>query len=176
MTIQNFAYMINGRLTSVDHMLAARVQGQCGERGGGRDRGRARLTKRMTATQLRLLRILGLEHVPDGVEQLQVRLVPVRLDGGDEGPGHSARRLGRDGGVRAGLVVLAAAPQDDVGGAGLGPDSLLVGLVATYGALGEAHEGARNPAHVTPRVRHDSGEQPLAGLLGEVGLLQHALG
>lgn len=53
----------------------------------------------MTAGELRLLRVLSLEHVADAVEQLHVALLGVRLDGRDESPGHGACGLGRNGGV-----------------------------------------------------------------------------
>ena len=50
----------------------------------------------MTATQLRFLRVLGLELIADGIEQLHVALLRVFLQGGDESPGHGACGLAGD--------------------------------------------------------------------------------
>ena len=53
----------------------------------------------MAAAQLRLLGVLALELLTDAVEQLDVALLRVLLEGGDEGPGHGARGLAGDLGV-----------------------------------------------------------------------------
>lgn len=59
----------------------------------------------VTAGELRLLRILSLQHVADAVEQLHVALLGVRLDGRDEGPGHGTRGLGCNGRVGSEISV-----------------------------------------------------------------------
>ena len=63
------------------------------------------LTKRMATRQLGLLGVAGLQLVADAVEQLDIALLRVLLEGGDEGPGHGARRLGGDGYVGSGEGV-----------------------------------------------------------------------
>lgn len=50
----------------------------------------------MTAAKLRLLRVLGLELFTDAVEQLNVALLRVLLEGGDESPGHGSGGLASD--------------------------------------------------------------------------------
>lgn len=109
----------------------------------------------MTTRELGFLGILGLEDVADAVEKLDVALLRVLLDGRDEGPGHGARGLRRDGGVGAGLVVLAAGPHDDVCGGCLGLNGLLVARVTLKRRLGEAHHGAGYAARVATRVGRD---------------------
>ena len=53
----------------------------------------------MTAAQLRLLGIFGFQFISDAVQQLDVALLGVLLQGGDEGPAHCAGGLACDGGV-----------------------------------------------------------------------------
>ena len=53
-------------------------------------------TKWVAARQLRLLGILGLKHITDAVEQLDIALLGVRLESRDESPGHGTRGLGCD--------------------------------------------------------------------------------
>ena len=50
----------------------------------------------MTTRQLRLLGIPGLQLIANAVEQLDVALLRILLEGGDEGPGHGAGGLGLD--------------------------------------------------------------------------------
>ena len=50
----------------------------------------------MTARELGLLGVLGLELVADAVEQLHVALLGPLLERRDERPRHGARGLGRD--------------------------------------------------------------------------------
>ena len=66
----------------------------------------------MTARKLRLLGILSLEHVADAVEQLDVALLGVRLNGRDEGPGHGAGRLRRNGRIGSGVFVSISVLRD----------------------------------------------------------------
>ena len=74
------------------------------------------------------------------------------------------------------LVVLAATPHDDIRRTGLGPQVLLIHFVARGGLLEERHRSRRHAAYIATGVgRHDT-EQTLAGLLGEVGLLEDTLG
>ena len=61
----------------------------------------------MTARKLRLLRVLLFENVADAVEELDVTLLGILLQGGDEGVGHGAGRLCVDGGVGPGSSVSA---------------------------------------------------------------------
>ena len=137
---------------------------------------RALRTQWVAAAQLWLLGILALELVPDAVQQPDVALLRVFLQRGNEGPGHGARRLTGDLGVLGCLVVFAAGPHDDVRGGRLGDFVLLVDLVPCGGFLEEAHGRRSNPTNVSPSVlRHDR-KQTLAGLLGQVGLLENTLG
>lgn len=53
----------------------------------------------MTAAQLRLLLVLALELVADAIEQLDVALVWVLAERGDEGPRHGAGSLTADTGI-----------------------------------------------------------------------------
>ena len=55
----------------------------------------------MTARQLRLLGVLGLEDLPDAVEQLHVALLGVLLQGGDESPRHGTGSLRSNRGIGA---------------------------------------------------------------------------
>ena len=52
-----------------------------------------KLTKRMTRTKLRLLLIFTLELIPNAVQQLDVTLLGILFQSGDESPRHCARRL-----------------------------------------------------------------------------------
>lgn len=53
----------------------------------------------MAAAQLRLLRVLGGEFVPNAVQQLHVALLRILLQRSDEGPRHGARGLAGDVGI-----------------------------------------------------------------------------
>ncbi len=55
----------------------------------------------MTTAQLRLLRVLRLQLRADAVQQLDVALLRVLLERGDECPGHGAGGLAGDLGVLA---------------------------------------------------------------------------
>lgn len=59
-----------------------------------------RPTKRMTAAQLRLLLVLALQLFADAVEQLDVALLRVLLERGNESPRHGA------GGLTSNVRVL----------------------------------------------------------------------
>lgn len=133
-------------------------------------------TQRMTTAQLRLLGVLALQDIPDTIQHLQVSLVRVLLDSRDKSPRHGTRRLSSNGCVGTCLIVLAAAPQNDVGRARLGAYRLLVGLVAAHGRLEQLAEAAHDSAHIALGVRHGGAQETLAGLLGEVRLLEGALG
>lgn len=130
----------------------------------------------MTTAELWLLRILCREHVADAVEQLDVALLGVLLEGRDKGPAHGARGLLGDHGVGRGLVVLGAREHDDVGGARLGLDGLVVAVVAAQRLAGEADDGRDGAAEVAARVRRDGAQRARARLGHQVGLLEHALG
>lgn len=53
----------------------------------------------MTAGQLRLLGVLGLEDLTDAIEQLDVALLRVLSQGRDEGPRHGTGGLRSNGGI-----------------------------------------------------------------------------
>ena len=75
------------------------------------------------------------------------------------------------------MDVLAAAPHDDVGGRRLCTLGLLVSLAATTeGGLGESKHTGGDAAHIAAGIGGKGGQEASAGLLGEVGLLEHALG
>ncbi len=75
-----------------------------------------------------------------------------------------------------GLVVFAPREHDNVGGRRFGGDGTAVGVLASCGLLEEAHYVAGDTAKIALAVGRDDAEQTLAGLLGEVGLLEDALG
>ena len=60
---------------------------------------RTELTKWVAARQLRLLGIFCLKNIANAIEQLDVALLWILLDSGDEGPGHGASCLCGDGGI-----------------------------------------------------------------------------
>ena len=62
----------------------------------------------MTAAELRLLRVPALQLVADGVEKLDIALLRVFLERGDEGPGHGACGLAGDVGVLSDGEVKSA--------------------------------------------------------------------
>lgn len=130
----------------------------------------------MTTAQLRLLRILCLQLIPNTIKQLHIALLRILLHSRDERPAHRPRRLRRNRRVRTRLVILASRPHHHVRGARLGRNGPVVRLVAIRGFLEEAHDVAGHAAHVAARVRGYDGEEALAGFLGEVGLLEDALG
>lgn len=106
----------------------------------------------MTATQLRLLRVLALQLVPDAVQQLHIALLRILLQSGDESPRHGARGLSSNLGILRSLGILAARPHDDIGGRGLG---LLVPLkcgIASGGFFEQAHGGGSHAAHIPASI------------------------
>lgn len=74
------------------------------------------------------------------------------------------------------LVVFAAGEHDDVGWRGFRSAGPEVGLFPRSGLLDEAEDVVGNSAKVALAVGRDDVEQTLAGLLGQVGLLEHAVG
>lgn len=129
----------------------------------------------MTAAQLRLLVVLAHQLVAYRVEQLDVALARVLLEGADKGVAHGARRLAGDARVGARLRVLAAAPHDDVGRRRLGAQVALPRVVARRRLFEEAERRAGHAANVAARVRRHDAEKALPGFFGQVGLLEHAL-
>lgn len=159
----------------------------------------------MTAGELRLLRILSLEHIADAVEQLHVALLGIRLNGGDKGPRHGSRGLGRDcrvgperivsiffflvphtpklkslkgkdGNIRS-LIVLATTPHDNIGRRCLCPLGALIGLIAAAKrCLGDGEQAAGHASNIATSIGANSRKQTLTSLLGKVGLLDDALG
>lgn len=67
-------------------------------------------TERMGARKLRLLRILGLQDVTNAVEELDVTLVGVLLNGRDERPRHGTGGLCVDGSVGTTTTVSIRSP------------------------------------------------------------------
>lgn len=63
----------------------------------------------MTAAELRLLRILGLELITNTIEQLDVALLGVLLEGRNERPRHGSCSLARDVCVLPVIILHALA-------------------------------------------------------------------
>jgi hypothetical protein len=74
-----------------------------------------------------------------------------------------------------GLVILAARKHDDVGRRGLGSNGFLMGGVSLSGFLEEPHDVVGDAGQIALAVGRDSVQEPLASLLGKVGLLYDAL-
>lgn len=53
----------------------------------------------MTAGELRLLRVASCEFVTNTIEELDIALLGVLLEGTDEGPGHGTGSLRGDSGI-----------------------------------------------------------------------------
>ena len=130
----------------------------------------------MTTAQLRLLRILSLQLIPNTIQQLHIALLRILLHGRNKRPAHRPRRLRRNRRIRTRLVILAPRPHHHVRGARLSRHGAVIRLIPVRGFLDEAHEVARHAAHVAARIGRDDGEQALPGFLGEVGLFEDALG
>ena len=62
----------------------------------------------MTAGKLRLLRVLLLEDVANAVEELDVTLLGVSLQGGDKGMRHGSGCLGGDCGIRSTMIAIVS--------------------------------------------------------------------
>lgn len=130
----------------------------------------------MTAAELRLLRVLALQHIANAVQELQIRLVGVLLDGRDERPRHGTRRLRSNSRVRTRLIISATTPLNDICGACLGTLRLLVRLVAVDRDSRQFLQRAEDAARVTPSVRHAHLEEVLARFFREIGLFERSLG
>lgn len=130
----------------------------------------------MTTAQLRLLRILALQLIPDTIQQLHIALLRVLLQRCDKRPRHGTRRLPRNLRVLARLRILAAGPHDHVGRTRLGLFVPLVGRVAGGCFFEEAHGGGGHASHVAAGVCGDDSEEALAGFFGEIGFFEDALG
>lgn len=134
------------------------------------------LTQRMAAAQLRLLRILALELVPDAVQQLHIALLWVLLQRRDKGPGHGTGSLTTNARILRSLGVFAPRPHDDVCGRSFGLQVALINSVACCSFLEETHSSRRNAAHVATSVRRDNPKQSLTSFFGEVRFFEDALG
>lgn len=141
----------------------------------GRREEKGKPTQRMTTAQLRLLRILGLQLIPNAIKQLHIALLRILLHRRNKRPAHRPRRLRRNRRIRTGLIILTPRPHDHIRRRRLGRNSPIVRLVARGRLLEEAHDVAGDAAHVAARVRGDDGEETLAGFFGEVGLFEDAL-
>lgn len=74
-----------------------------------------------------------------------------------------------------GLVVLASGKHNDVGSGSLRGQSSVVRIFAVGGLLKEAHDIPSNAAEIAALIGRNNTEQALAGLLGQVGLLEDTL-
>lgn len=85
-----------------------------------------------------------------------------------------AAEKGNMGGVR-GLIIFTPREHNDIGRRRLDSHRPRVGVLAPAGLLEEAHDVVGNTAKVAAAVGRHGAEQTLAGLLGEVRLLENAL-
>lgn len=106
----------------------------------------------MTAAELWLLVVLASKLISDGIQQLHITLLRVLVERSDESITHGASGLSGDGGVGTRLRVLAAAPHDNVRGAGLGLLNALVRALAGGGFLEEAHGCAGETTEVATSI------------------------
>lgn len=74
------------------------------------------------------------------------------------------------------LRILGSTPHDDICRTCLGPEILLVHVVARDGLLEQARCTANHTADVAARITRNNAQQALASFLGQVGFLEHALG
>lgn len=74
------------------------------------------------------------------------------------------------------LIVLTAAPHNNVSGTGLGPQVLLVDIVAGGRLFEEGHGSGCHSADVSTRVRRDNAKQALASFFRKIGLLEDTFG
>ena len=129
----------------------------------------------MTATQLRLLRVLGRQFISDAVQQLYIALMRVLLERRHKSPAHGARRLARNIGVLRRLLILGARPHNNIGRRSLGLLVPLVCRVASGCFLEETHSGRSHTAEIAAGIGRDDGEKALASFFGEVGFFENAL-
>lgn len=134
------------------------------------------LTQRVATAQLRLLGIFGRQLITDTIQQLNITLLRVLAQSGDERPRHGTSSLSGDLGILTGLAVLTARPHDDIRRAGLSRLGTLVRLIPLGGFLEEAHGRGHHATHIAARVRRHHPEQALTGLLSQVRLLEHTRG
>lgn len=126
----------------------------------------------MTAAQLRFLFVFALELVADAVEQLDVALVWILTERGNEGPRHGAcgfaangcigpdlestfcSSAGADGNEENSrrLCVLASTPHDYICGTSLGLQILLVDAVALDSLFEQRCRVADHAANITTRI------------------------
>lgn len=135
------------------------------------------LTQRMTAAELRLLRILALQLITNAVKQLDVALLRVLLQRGDKCPAHSTSSLatyGRVGTVNLVSIpgssimatrlcslgvhvrclgILATTPHDNIRWTGLRPEIALVRIVTRSCLLEQAHGCACHATQVSTSIR-----------------------
>ena len=82
---------------------------------------------------------------------------------------------GEDGGLRS-LIVFTSRPHDNIRRRRLRSKCPLPRLAARSSLLEESLNGVCDTAHVPTRIRRNNTQQPLAGFLEQVGLLEHTLG
>lgn len=130
----------------------------------------------MAATQLRLLGIFTRQLITNAVQQLDIALLGVLPQSGDERPRHGTGGLSGNSCILTGLTVLASGPHDDIRRTCLGVLGSLVCLVAFRGLLDEAHGGGHHATHITTSVRRHDAEQALTGFLSQIRFLEHTRG
>ena len=91
-------------------------------------------------------------------------------------PKESGVRNHNERGYKPSLVILATRKHDDVGRRRLGRHGASVGILPSGGLLEEAQNIVGHAAEIALAVGGDGTEKTLAGLLGEIGLLEDALG
>ncbi|KAK4680595.1 hypothetical protein QC764_0000380 [Podospora pseudoanserina] len=112
---------------------------------------RQKLTQRVTARELGLLRVVPLKDIANVVQKLDIALLGVGLESRDEGMGHGTRSLRVDSGIGRGVVALE-------------------------GTLCETEYAGGHGRHVATGIRTHRRQQARAGFLGQVGLLEKTLG
>ena len=75
-----------------------------------------------------------------------------------------------------GLRVLTPRPHDNIRRTRLRNLIPLIHLIARCRLLKESHRCTRNSTHIAFRIGRNDTEQPLPGLLGQIGLFEHTLG
>lgn len=74
------------------------------------------------------------------------------------------------------LIIFAARKHDDVGRRSFGSEGPVIGIFAVCSTLKEAKDVLGDTAKVALAVRRYNAEKALASLLGQIGLLEDALG
>ena len=130
----------------------------------------------MTAAQLRFLRILLLQILPDGIKQLDITLLGILLQRRNKRPTHRPRRLPPNIRIGTSLGILTARPHNHIGRTRLRPSCFLKTLITLCGLFEEPHGCGGHAADVAAGVGRYEAEEALACFFGEIGLFEDALG